>query len=48
MKECVKGFKDIDVTDIENKYIEGTISYDIRFRAIAPNEGGYIELIIDI
>ena len=79
MKECVEEFKDIDVADIENKYIEGTpeigetpvlpdepalrvkgsatedatiregmINCDIRFRAIAPKEGGCIELIINI
>lgn len=79
MKECLEEFQDIPVTDIENKYIEGTpeigetpvlpddatpriqgaanedaairegtITYDIRFRAIAPKDGGYIQLIINI
>ena len=79
LKDCVEEFKDCQISDIEEKYIEGepvisqvtvnpdevasnirgigtedvsitegTVTYDIRFIATAPADGGKIELIINI
>ena len=79
MKPCVEEYKDCDVNDIAEKYIEGkplvsaipvlpdgdstvisgmdsedksvhegTVTYDIRFRAIVPGSGEEIGLIINV
>ena len=79
MKACLEEYKDCDVNEIAEKYIEGnpqvsaipvlpdeestiingmdttdktvhegTVTYDIRFRAIAPSTGERIALIINI
>lgn len=79
MKTCVEEFRECNIKDIEEKYIEGmpeianvsvhqdesgqsivgtntedvtitegTVSFDIRFRAIAPANGELISLIINI
>lgn len=36
MKDCVNEYSDCTVDDIIEKYIEGTLFYDVRFDAIAP------------
>ena len=36
MKGCVNEYSDCTVDDIIEKYIEGTLFYDVRFDAIAP------------
>ena len=79
MKSCLEEYKDCDVGDIAEKYIEGqpqvsnlpvlpdegytlingmdtadksvregTVTYDIRFRAIVPNSGEEIGLIVNV
>lgn len=78
MKSCIDEYKDCDVGDIAEKYIEGrpqvssvavlpdespmidgmdtedksvregTVAYDIRFRALVPDGGASIGLIINI
>ncbi|MDE6839573.1 MAG: hypothetical protein K2P49_01770 [Oscillospiraceae bacterium] len=79
MKSCLEEYKECDVNDIAEKYIEGqpqvsavpvlpdedstvisgmdtedksvregTVTYDIRFRAIAPSSGEQITLIINV
>ena len=79
MKSCLEEYKDCDVNDIANRYIEGdpkvsevpvlpdevspvisgmdtadksiregTINYDIRFRAIVPDSDDQIALIINV
>ena len=79
MKACLEEYKDCDVNDIVEKYIEGqpqvstvpvlpdedspiisgmdtedksvregTVTYDIRFRAIVPSSGEPIALIINV
>ena len=79
MKACLEEYKDCDVKDIEEKYIEGqpqvsaipvlpdedgtiisgmdtedksvhegTVTFDIRFRAIVPDSGERIGLIINV
>ncbi len=79
MKSCLEEYKDCDVNEIAEKYIEGqpqvsavpvlpdeegtiisgmdtedksvregTVTYDIRFRAIAPDSGELIGLIINM
>ena len=79
MKSCLEEYKDCDVNDIAEKYIEGqpqvsavpvlpdeditiisgmdtedksvhegTVTYDIRFRAIVPGSGERIALIINV
>ena len=79
MKSCLEEYKDCDVNDIAEKYIEGqpqvsavpvlpdedspiisgmdtedksvhegTVTYDIRFRAIVPSSGEPIVLIINV
>ena len=79
MKACLEEYKDCDVNDIAEKYIEGqpqvstvpvlpdedstiisgmdtedksvhegTVTYDIRFRAIVPGSGERIALIINV
>ncbi len=79
MKACLDEYKDCDVNDIAEKYIEGqpqvsavpvlpdeggtiisgldtedksvregTVTYDIRFRAIAPGSGEPIALIVNV
>ena len=79
MKSCLEEYKDCDVNDIAEKYIEGqpqvsavpvlpdedstiisgmdtedksvhegTVTYDIRFRAIVPSSGERIALIINV
>ena len=79
MKSCLEEYKECDVNDIAEKYIEGqpqvsavpvlpdedstvisgmdtedksvregSVTYDIRFRAIAPSSGEQIALIINV
>ena len=79
MKACLEEYKDCDVNEIAEKYIEGqpqvstvpvlpdegntiisgmdtedksvhegTVTYDIRFRAIVPSSGEPIALIINV
>ena len=79
MKSCLEEYKDCDVNDIAEKYIEGhpqvstvpvlpdesgtvisgmdtedksvhegTVTYDIRFRAIVPGSGEQIGLIVNV
>lgn len=36
MKDCVNEYSDCTVDDIIEKYIEGTLFYDVRFDTIAP------------
>ncbi len=79
MKSCLEEYKECDVSDIAEKYIEGqpqvsavpvlpdedstvisgmdtedksvregSVTYDIRFRAIAPSSGEQIALIINV
>ena len=79
MKACLEEFKDCDVNDIAEKYIEGTpqvsavpvlpdetgtvisgmdtedksvhegtVTYDIRFRAIVPDTGERVALIVNV
>ena len=79
MKSCLEEYKDCDVNDIAEKYIEGTpqvsavpvlpdeeatvisgmdtedksvhegtVTYDIRFRAIVPGSGEEIGLIVNV
>ena len=79
MKSCLEEYKDCDVNDIAEKYIEGqpqvsavpvlpdedspiisgmdtedksvhegTVTYDIRFRAVVPGSGEQIGLIINV
>ena len=79
MKACLEEYKDCDVNDIAEKYIEGTpqvsaipvlpdedspiisgmdtedksvhegtVTYDIRFRAVVPNSGEQIGLIVNV
>jgi len=79
MKACLDEYKDCDVNEIVEKYIEGqpqvsavpvlpdesgtiissmdtedksvhggTVTYDIRFRAIAPGSGEVIGLIVNV
>ena len=77
LKECVREYKDCDVKDIAEKYIEGspqisawpvhpdegvingansednsinegTVTYDIRFDALAPSGDGLIKLILNL
>ncbi len=77
LKECVREYKDCDINDIAEKYIEGmpqistlavhpdegaitgantedstisegTVTYDIRFDALAPAGDGVIKLILNL
>ena len=79
LKECIEEYKDVDVFDIAEKYIEGnpiiseiavhpdeapktirglsnedntitegTVTYDIRFLALAPKSGELISMIVNL
>lgn len=49
MQACLAEYRNCPVRDIEDKSVhEGTVTYDIRFRAIAPNSGELIGLIVNV
>lgn len=79
LQGCVEEFSDLPISDIENKYIEGTpsiateavhedeslpvitgsntehktvkegtVTFDLKFNAVVPNNQGYMQLIINV